>query len=120
MNRRASSLLLVAVSLGLVACTVGAPAATPSPAPTNPPSATPTAPPSATPPPGSILPAGLDGRHFISIRVTDGGDDFPLVPGSRIDLSFIDGLQARAGCNHLFGNYRIDGDRLIVGQMGGT
>jgi heat shock protein HslJ len=52
--------------------------------------------------------------------VTVDGADFQLVPGSRIDLSFVDGLGARAGCNHLFGRYQIDGDTLIVDQMGMT
>jgi heat shock protein HslJ len=66
------------------------------------------------------MPAGLAGRDFVSVRVTDGDDDFPLVPGTRIDLSFVDDLGARAGCNHLFGRYRIDGDRLLVDQMGMT
>jgi heat shock protein HslJ len=118
MNRRAS-LLLAAVSIGLVACTAGAPAASPTPVPFPSPSAQPTDPPRATPPPNT-MPAGLAGRSFVSVRVTDGDDDFPLVPGTRIDLSFIDGLGARAGCNHLFGRYRIDGDRLLVDQMGMT
>jgi heat shock protein HslJ len=66
------------------------------------------------------VPTGLAGRHFISTGVTDGDDEFPLVPGTRIDLSFVDGLQAQAGCNQLFATYSLDGDRIVVGGVGGT
>jgi heat shock protein HslJ len=119
MNRRASLLLLVAVSVGLIACNSVAPGASPSPspAPSNPPTA---GPPSATPP-ANTAPAGVDGRQFLSVSVKDGDADHPLVPGSRISLDFNAGnLGARAGCNHLFGSYTVDGDVLIVTSMGQT
>ncbi len=66
------------------------------------------------------MPVGLGGRHFISTQITDGGDDFPLVPGTRIDLTFDDGIGANAGCNHLFASYSLDGDRMIVDGMGSS
>jgi heat shock protein HslJ len=66
-------------------------------------------------------PAGIDGRTFLSVDVTVNGVQRPLVPGTRVMLSFRDGnLGAQAGCNHLGGAYRIDGDRLVVDSMAMT
>ena len=62
-----------------------------------------------------------DPSEWVSVAVTEDGADRPLVDDTRIDLRFADGqLGARAGCNHLFGDYALDGDTLEVGQMGGT
>jgi heat shock protein HslJ len=66
------------------------------------------------------MPAGLDGRQFIATSVMNGDDEFPLVPGTRISISFNDGIQANAGCNQLFASYTLDGDRLIIDGVGGT
>lgn len=61
--------------------------------------------------------ATLDGRTFLSTAVA-GAD---LVPGSRIRLTFQDGnLGASAGCNSMGGAYRLEGDRLVTGQMSMT
>lgn len=129
MNRRASFLLVVA-TVGVVACNTAAPGASPSPSASQSPSAspgTPTAaaptagPPSAEPTsPANSAPAGIAGRKFVSIAVRDGDADYPLVPGTRIAIEFGDDLRADAGCNHLFGNYRLDGDTLVVEGMGQT
>ena len=60
-------------------------------------------------------PPGLEGREFLSIAVTEGGADRPLVAGTRIRLSFRDGqLGASAGCNLMGGAYRLEGGRLVV------
>lgn len=60
----------------------------------------------------------LVGRTFLSSSVTG----YQLVATSRISLSFTDDgkLNAQAGCNHLFGNLAIEGDKLNVSDMGGT
>jgi heat shock protein HslJ len=64
---------------------------------------------------------GLAGRTFLSVGVTDGGVDKPLIPGTRIrlDLRAAD-LTASAGCNTMGGQYRVDGGKLIVGQLSTT
>lgn len=68
-------------------------------------------------PPGAIAPQGLDGRTFLSTAI----DGRVLVAGSVVRLTFRgDQIGAQAGCNSLGGIYRLDGDRLVVGQMGGT
>lgn len=65
--------------------------------------------------------AALDGREFLSIAVTDGGVARPLVAGTQIRLSFSTGsLGAQAGCNHIGGSYRLDGDRLVFEDAGMT
>jgi heat shock protein HslJ len=58
--------------------------------------------------------APLDGRTFLSTRVTDKGVDRPLVPGTSIRLTFNkDGqLGVNAGCNHMGGTYRLEGGIL--------
>ncbi|HXG40789.1 MAG TPA: META domain-containing protein [Candidatus Limnocylindrales bacterium] len=56
---------------------------------------------------------GLDGRAFVSTRVTEGGVERPLVAGTRIRLEFRDGrLGASAGCNLMGGRYEIVGGTL--------
>lgn len=66
--------------------------------------------------------ADLAGRKFLSDSVRVGGNDRPLVPSTRISLSFdADGnIGASAGCNQFGGPYEIEGDRLVVGDMAGT
>ncbi|MES2210016.1 MAG: META domain-containing protein [Chloroflexota bacterium] len=56
----------------------------------------------------------LEGRTFLSTRV----DGPALVAGTVIRITFKDGsVTVNAGCNTFGGQYRIDGDRLIVGQI---
>ncbi len=64
----------------------------------------------------------LDGRSFLSTAVTEGGVERPLVPGTRIELSFSDGrLSARVGCNLMGAGYRIEGGTLrLVGGVSTT
>jgi len=66
---------------------------------------------------GTALP---EGRYVVS-EVTDGGTPRPLVEGSTIRIRLQDGtLTVNAGCNHLFGDYRLEGDRLTLSRLGGT
>jgi heat shock protein HslJ len=67
-------------------------------------------------------PERLDGRSFVSTRVLERGEERPLVPGTRIELSFADGrLSARAGCNLLGAAYRVAEGRLrLVGGVSST
>ena len=64
----------------------------------------------------------LAGKEYVAARVTDGGADRPLVAGTKLRLNFsADGnVGASAGCNRLGGTFRIDGGRLIVGNLGTT
>jgi heat shock protein HslJ len=58
--------------------------------------------------------APLDGTEWLSIAVTEDGEDRPLVDGTQIRLSFADGqLGASAGCNTMGGTYRIEDGRLL-------
>lgn len=87
----------------LVAC-AQAPGASPSPSST----------PNPSPSPNQNVPAGLDGRQFLSTNVTVGGAPFALVPNTRIRLTF-DGtnLGGSAGCNIFGGTYVLDGNRIV-------
>jgi heat shock protein HslJ len=59
----------------------------------------------------------LDGRTFLSTEVTG----HELIDGTVIQLGFADGsLSANAGCNQLFGGYRLDGDILAADALGQT
>ncbi len=59
----------------------------------------------------------LDGRTFLSTKV----DGPALVAGSVVRVTFRDGgVAVHAGCNSMSGSYRIDGDRLVVGQLATT
>lgn len=61
--------------------------------------------------------ADMSGRTFLSESV----EGYDLVPGTDVRMEFVDDeVSVDAGCNHLFGNLRIDGDRLFVESMGGT
>lgn len=63
----------------------------------------------------------LAGKEYVAAKVTDGGQDRPLVPGTKLRLSFSAfDIGASAGCNHIGGTYRIDGGRLIVDNMATT
>jgi heat shock protein HslJ len=103
--RLAAAIAILIVIGSLAACASGAaPASTPGMSP--------------DPAPGA---GGLAGRAFLSVAVTDGGVDRPLVPGTRIRLDFTNGgLSASAGCNTMGARSRIDGGRLIVDQMSTT
>ncbi len=64
------------------------------------------------------------GRTFLSVSVTEAGQDRPLAEGTRIRLDFRDDgrtLGAQAGCNSMGGEASIDeGDRLVVADMSTT
>jgi heat shock protein HslJ len=63
----------------------------------------------------------LAGRTFLSTAVTEGGAAKALVAGTRIRLTFADGsLSASAGCNTMGADYRLDGGRLVVGNLSMT
>ena len=60
-------------------------------------------------------------REFLSTAVVDGGAPLALAPDTRIRLSFqVTNLGASAGCNQIGGTYRIEGGRLIVGDLAST
>lgn len=86
----------------------------------------PSAPPSgpATPPAGNAngsTAAGLDGHTFLSTQVLVDGREHVLVPGTQVRLQFRDGrIGASAGCNQLGGQYRLDGDVLLVTEAAVT
>ncbi len=69
-----------------------------------------------------VAPHALDGRSFVSTRVLERGLERPLVPGTRIELSFSQGrVSARAGCNLMGAPYRLQGGRLrLVGDVSMT
>lgn len=59
--------------------------------------------------------------EYVVTDLTEAGEPRATVPGSEIRIRFEDGaLRLNAGCNHLFGDYTLVGDRLTVGQVGGT
>lgn len=63
----------------------------------------------------------LEGRQFWSTSVTEDGVERALVPGTTIQLRFDgDNIGASAGCNSMGGTFRIDGDTLLVTEMGMT
>jgi heat shock protein HslJ len=63
----------------------------------------------------------LWGRTFLSTTVTENGEGRPLIPGTRLLLTFQDGeLRAHAGCNHMTGPASLDGGRLGVGALAST
>jgi heat shock protein HslJ len=60
-------------------------------------------------------------RTFLSTTVTENGQERPLVPGTRLRLTFHDGdVRAYAGCNHLTGRASVDGERLVVDRFATT
>lgn len=62
------------------------------------------------------------GRDFLSVSVTEDGEDRPLVAGTRIRLSFNDdgSVGASAGCNSMGGQAEIRDGRLLVMAMSTT
>lgn len=63
----------------------------------------------------------LAGRTFLSVSVTDGDTERPLVAGTRITISFrAQDLSANAGCNTMGGSYRVDGGTLVLDGMATT
>jgi heat shock protein HslJ len=58
----------------------------------------------------------LDGRVFLSQRVTEGGKPRALVEGTQLTLSFHEGsrIGANAGCNSMGGRYAIEGGKLVI------
>jgi heat shock protein HslJ len=65
----------------------------------------------------------LRGRTFLSTGVTENGQAKPLVAGTRIRLSFDEEgrrIGANAGCNHMGGDARVEGGRLVAGDMAMT
>lgn len=63
--------------------------------------------------------SSLDGTEWLSIAVTEDGEDRPLVDGTQIRFSFTDGqLGASAGCNSTGGAYRV-GDGQLIFEGGG-
>ena len=63
----------------------------------------------------------LASRAFLSVAVTNGGADRPLVAGTRIRLDFRGNeLGASAGCNSIGGTWSVQGDRLVFDGAGMT
>jgi heat shock protein HslJ len=63
----------------------------------------------------------VDDRTFVATSITDRGRSRALVDDTELRLTFRDDqLGIEAGCNHLSGSYELDGDRLVVGPIGGT
>jgi heat shock protein HslJ len=65
---------------------------------------------------------GLTGHTFLSDSVTVSGTLRPLVSGTRIRMTITTDqrITAMAGCNILSGSVRIDGDRLVISNLGST
>ncbi|MEU7909010.1 META domain-containing protein [Actinoplanes sp. NPDC049118] len=72
----------------------------------------------AAPPPAA---ADIWGRTFVSAPTAPDEESRELVEGTRLRLGFESGtVTAEAGCNHLTGRAAVDGDRLVVSDVGGT
>ena len=58
----------------------------------------------------------LEGRVFLSQKVTEGGAPRPLVEGTQLMLGFDEPsrFSANAGCNSMSGAYSIDGGKLVI------
>jgi heat shock protein HslJ len=66
---------------------------------------------------GAVDAAALAGHTFLSTQV-DGQD---LVADTQITLTFDDStVGANAGCNTMTGGYKVDGGKLVVGQLAQT
>jgi heat shock protein HslJ len=64
---------------------------------------------------------GLDGRRFWSISVIEGGAERALVDGTQVELTFDGGqIGASAGCNSMGGNFTLEDDVLVVGDLFAT
>ena len=77
---------------------------------------------SSSKPPGGSGVAPLDGRRFVSTRVTVSGAERPLVGGTRIEVAFHErsSISISAGCNTMAGTYRLDDGILQVLDTGST
>lgn len=65
--------------------------------------------------------AGLDGQRFTAPALKVAGAERPAAGGSTFTISFAGGsVVAEAGCNAMRGDFRIEGDTLVVGTMVGT
>jgi heat shock protein HslJ len=74
----------------------------------------------ATPGGPAILRPTPSGEYVVT-EASVAGSSHAFVKGSEVRISFDDGkLGITAGCNHLFGDFEVDGDDLVVGQIGGT
>jgi len=63
----------------------------------------------------------LSGRTLVVTSIDNGGEPWGLARDSEARFTFDDTTMGiTAGCNSLSGNYRLDGDRLIVDAIGGT
>ncbi|WP_122262887.1 META domain-containing protein [Ornithinimicrobium cerasi] len=63
----------------------------------------------------------VEGRTYLSTGVTEDGGTRELVPGSRVQVSFVDGrVSASAGCNSMSGAYRLVDGTLVVEPMAMT
>ncbi len=112
-GRRVVAAALVAVVI-VVACGGAGPSvggsAAPSPSGSGPPSRN-----GASPGPA------LAGRTFLSTRVLVDDQERPLVPGTRIRITFEDGrLSASAGCNLLGAEYRLEDGVLRIANAAVT
>jgi len=124
MKTKAPTLLIICLTITLAACTSGASGA-PSPGTPAPATPAPATPVPATPIPPTNPPAGtapdLNGRTFLSIKVTDNRVDKALVADTRIRLNFQDGqIGASAGCNSIGGTYSSADGKLIFHGGGMT
>jgi len=114
MHARTLLPLAILSALLLGACTGAGGASSPTPGGSPPASPDASSPGSPGATPGR---QGLEGRTFLATA----SDGRALVAGSRVRISFQGGqIGASGGCNSLGGPYAIDGDRLVVRQLGGT
>jgi heat shock protein HslJ len=123
-----SVIAVAALGLSLAACSaIGTrPSASPEPTSSADPSpslaktATPTTTPGPTdsPRPSASTDAGVDGRQFVSVLVTENGSSKALVPGTKIWLGFSDGMiSASSGCNSMTGQYSLQNGTVVAGEM---
>lgn len=101
--------------------------AQPSPAPRTSPEPRPAPAEFSTPRPAQDDPGkALWNRGFASVRLTEGGEPRPLVPGTRVELAFEERLKSanvirwRSGCNISGGEVTVTRRRLLVEASGGT
>lgn len=71
---------------------------------------------------GSGSTAKLVGRTFLSDSVTVRGEPRTLVHGTQIRITFYSDrrITASAGCNMLSGTFHIEGDHVVISELGST
>jgi heat shock protein HslJ len=70
--------------------------------------------------PSPSVASAPSGEYVVSAEAVAGAPR-AFAKGSEVRVSFRDGkLGITGGCNHLFGDYTISGDRLTAGPIGGT